>query len=80
MALNQYSESILAPDLEARIAKIKEADFEQPDRIKQAFLRLSHQCWSGTQKYISIQELLEEIGCDSDVGERDRQTAYNILK
>jgi putative phosphoesterase len=66
-ALDQYSESILAPDLAAEFEHVKSIIRLAPNQGWAAVLRAAHPCWAGERVAITRADLLAEIRGDPTI-------------
>jgi putative phosphoesterase len=61
-----YSESILAPELEASMGWVREEVYPlAPQHILKAFNRAGHRCWSGEQEHVTPEDIAREILSDA---------------
>lgn len=81
MALRQYSESILAPDLAAQVSYLNRVieqigfDFSLPP-----FLRVAHRCWAGEQPLITMEDWQAEVERDADLPRRLKAEYLTLLR
>jgi hypothetical protein len=66
-ALDQFSESILAPDLAAVWDEWQQVARLAPEPARAALLRAARPCWSGERAAITRTDLLAELRSDSSI-------------
>lgn len=57
---NHFSESILAPDLEAIIQQLRPVYLSDP-ALHAIWMQLAHRCWSGEKEVISLRDLAQAV-------------------
>jgi putative phosphoesterase len=78
-ALDQYSATIVAPDLADAVARLTQQRFAAPEALKAAVLRVSHRCWAGEQPAITRADLLAEVRGDPEVPIVDKVQVERIF-
>jgi putative phosphoesterase len=78
-AMDQYSATIVAPDLVNAVARLTQQRFAAPEALRAAVLRISHRCWAGEQPAITRADLLAEVRGDPEVPIVDKAQVERIL-
>ena len=78
-AAKHYSELIVDPEIEKRIQRARGLGLDNIDSVKECFLRLSHECWSGRKDKISVDDVIAAFENDPEITAKDKHRCVALL-
>lgn len=75
----RYEAPILAPNLAPYLEQLRRDNFSAPFAVRAAILRISRRCWAGEQRFITADDILNEVEGDATVPEEDKSRVRALV-